>query len=135
MIGITFEFDAKNNVLRVAVDGQVTDSVLLDFYGLASDYTASHPPCRGLWDFSGVTSFDVSSGTMRQLARSSPLTPPGYISVLVAPGDFLFGMARMFQILGEKTRPELHVVHTMEEAYRLLGVKNLEFRSIRPPER
>lgn len=47
--------------------------------------------------------------------------------VLVVPKAIIYGMARMFQILGEKTRPDLHVVRTMDEAYRLLRVESPEF--------
>ncbi|MGA7629472.1 MAG: hypothetical protein WCB11_01815 [Terriglobales bacterium] len=43
------------------------------------------------------------------------------------PQIFIYGLARMFQILGEKSRPELQVVRTMEEAYQLLGVEDPEF--------
>jgi hypothetical protein len=33
----------------------------------------------------------------------------------------------MFQILGEEARPDLHIVHTIEEAYQLLYVQSPEF--------
>jgi hypothetical protein len=33
----------------------------------------------------------------------------------------------MFQVLGEKTRPELHVVRTLEAAYTLLQLESPEF--------
>jgi hypothetical protein len=50
--------------------------------------------------------------------------------VLVIPQIFIYGLARMFQILGEKTRPELQVVRTMDEAYFLLGVESPEFHPV-----
>lgn len=64
-----------------------------------------------------VTKFEVSSNAIRELAQSSPIIPAGYMRVIVAPQDFRYGMMRMFQILSEKTRPDLHVVRTMDEAY------------------
>jgi hypothetical protein len=39
---------------------------------------------------------------------------------------------RMLEILSEKSRPELRVVRTMEEAYRLLGVETPEFKAVAP---
>jgi len=39
-------------------------------------------------------------------------------------------MMRMLQILSEESRPELHVVRTMDEAYRLLLVKSPEFSPV-----
>jgi hypothetical protein len=50
--------------------------------------------------------------------------------VVVAPQDFLFGMMRMLQILSEEARPELHVVRTLDEAYRLLRIESPEFSPI-----
>ena len=50
--------------------------------------------------------------------------------VFVAPKDLIYGMARMFQILGEATRPDLPVVRTMDEAYSLLQVESPEFSPV-----
>lgn len=38
--------------------------------------------------------------------------------------DVGFGMARMFQMLGESTRPLFHVVRTLNEALEALGVES-----------
>ena len=124
------DFDAKNNILRWTLEDEVTDAVLLDFYAVATKYAASHPPCRSIIDFSKVTDFHVSSETVRQVAAAPTALPAQYLRVIVIPSDFIYGMGRMFQILSEKTRPELHVVRTMDEAYRLLHVESPEFGSL-----
>jgi len=49
---------------------------------------------------------------------------------LAIPRDFTYGLARTFQILTQETRPELQVVRTMEEAYRLLEVCSPEFHPL-----
>jgi hypothetical protein len=129
-MGFVLHFDAKNNILRGTLDGPFTDAMLLDYYAAAARYTASHPPCRGLWDFSNVAAkVEVSSDTIRKLVETSPIIPAGCMRV-VAPQDFLFGMMRMLQILSERARPELHVVRTMDEAYLLLRVESAEFNPI-----
>jgi len=129
-MGFVLDFDAKNKILRVTLEGLLTDAILLGSYAAAAGYVASHPPCRGIVDFSGVTNFEVSSAGMQQLAERAPAFPTASMRVLVAPRDVSYGMVRMFQILGEKTRPNLHVVHTMDEAYRLLQVESPEFGPI-----
>ena len=129
-MGFVVEFDAKNNILRGALEGPVTDSLLLSSYEAAARYATSLPPCRGLWDFSQVTSFDLSSDAVRVMATRSPIIASGYIRVVVAPQDLIFGMMRMLEILSEKTRPELHVVRTIAEAYSLLDVKSPEFSAL-----
>jgi len=126
-IGFVMDFDAKNNILRGTLEGRLTDAILLDYYAAAARYTASHPPCRGIWDVSKVTEFELSSDAIRQVARRPPIIATGYMRVIVASQDFPFGMMRMLQILSEKSRPELHVVRTMDEAYRLLVVESPEF--------
>jgi len=129
-VAIVVDFDATNNILRGTLDGRMTGAILLNFYAAATKYMASHPPCRGILDLSGVTEFEVSSNAIRQIAAAPPAFPTGYMRVLVIPKDFIFGLARMFQILGERTRPELQVVRTLDEAYRLLKVESPEFRPV-----
>lgn len=126
-MGFVLDFDARNKVLRVTLEGKLTDAVLLGSYAAAARYVASHPPCRGIVDFSEVTKFEVSSGAMMQLAKSAPAFPTASVRILVAPKDVSFGMARMFQMLGETSRPNLRVVRTMDEACRLLCVESPEF--------
>jgi hypothetical protein len=129
-VSIVVEFDAKNNVLRGTVHGPMTGVILLDFYSAATEYMVCHPPCRGILDFSQVTEFEVSPHAIRQVAAAPPAFPAGYVRVIVVPIDFIFGLARMFQMLGEKTRPDLHVVRTLDEAYRLLQIESPEFRPV-----
>jgi hypothetical protein len=129
-VSIVVEFDAKNNVLRGTVHGPMTGAALLDFYAAATKYMESHPPCRGILDFSQVTEFEVSPHAIRQVAAAPPAFPAGYMRVIVVPIEFIFGLARMFQMLGEKTRPDLHVVRTLDEAYRLLKIESPEFRPV-----
>ncbi|MGB8064450.1 MAG: hypothetical protein WCF26_21355 [Candidatus Sulfotelmatobacter sp.] len=129
-MALVVEFDAKNSILRGTLDGRITGAILLDFYARAAKYMASRPPCRGILDFSNVTDFEVSSAAIRQVAAFPPAFPAGCMRVLVIPREFIYGLARMFQILTEDTRPELRVVRTMDEAYRLLEVSSPEFHPV-----
>jgi hypothetical protein len=126
-VNIVVDFDPKNNILRASLEGAMTGAVLLELYAQATKYLESHPPCRGILDFSQVTDFEVSSNAIKQVAASPAVIPAGYMRVMVIPQIFIYGLARMFQILGERNRPELQVVRTMEEAYALLGVRDPEF--------
>lgn len=129
-MAFTLDFDAKNNILRVTLEGRVTDAILVECYAAVARYMATHQPCPMLADNSAVTKFEVSTGTMQELAESAPALPTRYMRVFVAPEDSVYGMARMFQMLGEKKRPNLHVVRTLDEAYSLLRVESPEFRAI-----
>ena len=81
-MSIVVEFDATNNILRGTLEGRMTGAILLEFYAAATKYMASHPPCRGILDFSEVTEFEVSSDAIRHVAAAPPAFPTGYTRVL-----------------------------------------------------
>ena len=125
-----FEFDTGNRILPGTLEGRITDAEVGEIYRLMSRYVASLNPAAGIFDASGVASFDVSTDTIQYLAACDPPFPPGKPRYIVAPADFLFGMARMFQILGEEKRQDLRVVHSAEEVYRELGVASVCFHRV-----
>ena len=126
-----FEFDSTNRILFCRFEGRVTDEGLTNFYRMAPEYVASLNPRAGLVDLSAVTSFDVTVHTIRQLAWSDPIMPqtsqPRFI---VAVSFHIFGMARMFEFEGEATRPNLHVVRSLDEAWAVLGVQGPKFEPV-----
>jgi hypothetical protein len=126
-MGFVMDFDAKNNILRVTIEGLLTDAILLDGYAAMRKFISDRPPCRSIVDTSAVTKFEVSSNAVKQLAAGPSLSLTASMRISVAPKDLVYGMARMFQILTEKTRPNFHPVRSMDEAYRLLRVESPEF--------
>ncbi|MFZ0735682.1 MAG: hypothetical protein WBL70_20355 [Candidatus Acidiferrales bacterium] len=118
-----FEFNSTLGILRGRLEGQITDEGLREFYRTAAEYVALLDPRAGVTDFSGVSSFDVSVQTIRGLAMSAPAMPKtSRPRVIVASASHIYGMARMFEEVGEATRPNLHVVRTTGEAWAILGV-------------
>ncbi len=126
-MAFVIEFDARNNILRLTLEGYVSDAILMDAYAAVARCAASRPACRGIVDITGVTKFDVSSHVVRQLAGTAPAIPAPQMRIFVAPSPVVYGMARMFQTLGEETRSNLHIVRTLDEAYRLLEVESPQF--------
>ena len=59
---------------------------------------------------------------------------PSRLVVFVAPSPDLFGMARIFELQGAETRPNLHVVRTTAEAYQVLNIQNPLFAPVTPEE-
>ncbi|HYL94010.1 MAG TPA: hypothetical protein VEW69_12740, partial [Alphaproteobacteria bacterium] len=108
----TFEFDAKNKILRGYFRGSVTDQIVIEFYGRTYDFVARYDARAVLTDLTDVTTFDVSAATVQSLARRlpAPSNNPDFVRIIVASDPHVFGMVRMFQILGDQTRPLLHVV-------------------------
>jgi hypothetical protein len=129
-VPVVVDFDAKNNILRGTLTGQMTGAKLVAFHEITARFMATHPPCRGILDFSSVTGFELSGTAIRKVAAAPPAFPKGYMRILVIPKELVYGMARMFQILTERTRPELQVVRTLQDAYLLLKVESPEFEPI-----
>jgi hypothetical protein len=126
-MGFVMDFDPTNNILRLTVEGRLTGAMLHGGYEAVTRYVVSHSPSRGILDLSRVTEVEVSSDAIRQLTKLPPAFPTGYMRIVVAPRLFVYALCRMFQILGEETRPDLHVVRSTGEAYRLLCVQSAEF--------
>jgi hypothetical protein len=126
-----FDFEYTHHVLCCTFKGRITDRDLRQFHHDARRVVQRIDPHVAIVNFRPVTAFDVSSGAMRSLARSEPLMPdktrPRFI---VAPADLTFGMSRMYQIVGEITRPDLHVVRTRQEALSAIGLEDTKFQKI-----
>jgi hypothetical protein len=124
-----FDFDTANHVLRGRFQGAVTDEILKEFYAVSGEYVARTAPRATVTDFLTVTSFDVSPETIRHLASLPPaLSDPNCPRFIVADTPQIFGLARMFELQGQNTRPNLHVVRTMKEVCVILGVPELNFQ-------
>ena len=125
-----FEFEPVQRVLRCTMSGHVNDRELLECHGKAVRYVQQTDPATVIVDLTPVDSIDISPATVQGLARSDPAFHPSRPKFIVAPTDHLFGMSRMYQLIGERTRPRLQVVRSLDEAYLALGVKDLHFQPI-----
>jgi hypothetical protein len=126
-----FEFDSTHRILRCRLEGRVTDEELREYYRDLEKYSLQQDPLSGILDMSAITTFDVSPDTIRQLAKSPPAMPnPGRPRVLIATSPNVFGIARMFEMQGQETRPNLHVVRSEKEALAILGVTGTKFEAI-----
>ena len=124
-------YDPTNRILRARFEGCVTEDELKEVYRLGQAQVPRIDPHAGITDFSDVTTLAFSPETIYELATSTPIMPdPSRPVVFVAPTPHIFGMARMFEILGGETRPNLHVVRSLEEAYAVLDVREPQFEPI-----
>lgn len=126
-----FDFDPIYRIARFRLEGHISDENLREYYAAATRFAALTNPAAGLFDASGVTSLDVSPKTVHELASLPPnIADQRLPRVVIAPSPAVFGMVRMFEMLGERTRPNLHVVHTEREALAILGVVNPRFEPV-----
>lgn len=126
-----FDFDLTNGILRCRLSGPVTDEVLQEFFQVGSRQAVRTRPTAGVVDLSEVTSLEVASETIRQIAKSAPvLNNPELRRVIIAPTPHLYGMMRMFATQGEEIRPNLHVVRSEKEAWAILVVQDPQFKPL-----
>jgi hypothetical protein len=124
----TFDFDWKHRILRCRFRGRVTDEELREFYRAGYKHAFRTRPRAGLVDMSEITLFDVSPQAIRELAKSAPIIPdPHHVRVIIAPSPDTYGIARMFELQAEETRPNLYVVRSEREAWAILAVQNPRF--------
>jgi hypothetical protein len=131
-MAVRFEFDSTNKLLVARLDGRLTDKSLKEFYEAVRKHATATDARMGIADFSAVTEFDVSSQMIRELAGREPAVPDATLRprTIAAPQKFAYGMFRMFQLLGETTRPLLTVVHTMDEALAQFGIRSTQLEPL-----
>lgn len=136
-MAIRFDFDEVQRILLARVDGVLTEELLTDVYRAIHQHSVETDARAGIFDFTSVTEFQISAEFVRRLARSEPAMPDVQRkpSMVIAPEMLAFGLARMFQIMGEESRPLFSVVRTMEEALAVLRVKRTDFKPIEPGNR
>ena len=101
-----FEFDSANRILRGRFEGQMDDSSLMAFYEDIVKHVAKTGPRFVIHDLSGVDRVNISVSVIHTLANSQPaVRDPVIPRFIVAPTPYIFGMSRMFQLVGERRDP------------------------------
>jgi hypothetical protein len=128
-MGFRFEFDPGNKVLLVRVEGRLTDELLAETQRAIRTNSVATDARAGIFDFSSVTEVALSTAYLQKLAREEPamIDATRRPRIIVAPTAVIFGLSRMFQMLGESTRPLLEVVRTLDEALAALGIQSPGF--------
>ena len=115
----------KTKIQLIRVAGRLTDKSLAALYKTSREYSAAS---FSIVDFSAVTDFAVSCRFIRKLAnQKAAMADTNSLLFIVAPQPYIYGLCRMFQILGEGTSPLLQIVHTLDEAFVAMGIKPPQF--------
>jgi len=117
---VVLKIDPQRKVVYSAFYGKITDAELLDHKkAIASDPDFS-PQFDDIVDFSDVTFSAISEETIAALAANPTLFSKSVRHIVVAPDAVMFHLGRKFKELAQSSRPNLFVVKTRAEAYRLL---------------
>src|ERR1039458_98949 len=126
-----FEFDQVHRILLVRFEGRVTEELIAECHRATPKYSTTTGARACILDFSSATELALSADFLHALALE-PVLPAGLLRhcFIIAPTAYEFGLARMFQIEGEHTRPLLEVLHAMNEALAALGVQSPHFEPL-----
>ncbi len=126
-----FEFDQNHRILLIVVSGEYTDEEQLSINADIRRHAMALKPLAGIGDMSGITACLVTPASVQIAARESSPYEAGVKRFLVAPGDHVFGMSRMYQMTAkEKSRAAMRIVRTRDEALEELGVSDVVFEPV-----
>jgi len=117
-----FEYDAELKLLLITFTGEVGNADLVNAFRVGRKLTASHAIERGILDGTQVQAFQATAELVQSLAHHPPMFPEDTDRCIVVEQDFLFGMARMYQMLAGESRDRLRVVRSMADAYAYLKI-------------
>lgn len=118
------DLDPANSVIRLTVRAKImTPEIAEEIYLCLSRLGSDGGPYAAIYDLSGVRSTTLPTDMVRKYARRTPAIPEGRTHVVVGTEPSIYGLARLFQICRELIGSKFEVVHTMEEAYEIIGVR------------
>jgi hypothetical protein len=121
---IEAKVDEGRGLVEIVVAGEVTESELSEAVDRYFSESWSALPL-GLLDLREVVTADISTPLVREAAiraehRVDPRVGKGKFAIIAAR-DFLFGMARMYEILRDDSPVEVRVFRDRHEAELWLG--------------
>ena len=124
----TCEFDHLNRISLIRVRGSLADESLAGLYDACNKYSTDTDASVSIVDLSSVSEFSLSCESIRRLADRIPVKgDASRRCFIVAPEGHVYGLSRMFQLLGEVRRPLLQIVHTLGEALVAIGIPSPHF--------
>jgi hypothetical protein len=122
------DLDPAHSVIRLTVTAEiVTLELAEDIYRHLSEVTSQGGPYAAIFDLSEVRKSTIPAEAIRSFALRAPAVPEGRTRVEVAKEPSVYGLARMFQLYRDFMGEQYQVVHSLEEAYDMIGVHPEDF--------
>ena len=123
-MSVQLTIEVSQQLVICTFTGELSDADLLGVRSLIRSHPEFNASFSEILDFSGVTVVNVSTSAIQHGSERESNFSLTSKHVLVAPQNVVFGLARMSQVFAEKARPNVHVVRTIEEARKFLGLEN-----------
>jgi hypothetical protein len=126
------DLDPGHSVIRLTVTAEIMTLELAKeihtrLSCLSSRGGPSGGPYSAIFDLSAVKDTTIPVDVVRGYGRRSSSVPMGRKHVVVGAAPAIFGLSRVFQMCGEAVGKEHEVVHTLEEAYKIVGAQPEDF--------
>ena len=122
------DFSHKQNCFRLTVTKEImTLKTAEQIHHRLKMLSLCGGPYSAIFDLSAVKETLIPVDVVRGYGRRAPSVPTGKAHVVVGKAPAIFGLARIFQMCGESVGKEHEVVHTLEEAYKIVGVQPEDF--------
>ena len=115
----SFSIDLARRMVYSRGWGVLVDSDLRQTQRGLRETAGFEPDFSQLYDFSGVTEVRITGDGLRELSRQSPFHKEARRAIVV-DSEVAFGMARMFQISGDRETSEFQIFRDREIALRWL---------------
>jgi len=115
--------DVKNGIVYSSFEGALNDNDILAHRDVLKTHPDFNPQFSEIVDFTEVKQLRVTVGLINSMAKSDSLYNPESRHAVIAPHDVTYGVARLYQMLAQDTRPNVAVVRSMAEARRFVGIE------------
>jgi len=121
---ISFEIDFSQRLKRAVFNGVITEEVLFHSYEKLLSEPDYDPTLNDLVDMRAVERLEASSKSVRRLVElfSQPELMSTNKLAIVAPESYIFGIARMYEIMSSETTEQIQVFRDMKDAENWLGI-------------
>lgn len=123
-MGVQVTVEVAQRVVITTFTGAIDDDDILSVLALIRSHPDFDASFSEILDFSEITVASLSTSAIELASQRASNFDLTSMHIIVAPRDFLFGLARMSQALADETRPNVIVVRTVDEARKFLARRN-----------
>ena len=128
MTGYQIDFCPAHDCIRLTVTAEiVTLELAEDIYKRLEQISSIGGPYATIYDLTIVKDTTIPVERIKGYARRDPSVPMGRPHVIVGEAPTIYGLACLFQMCREVLYEHFDVVHTLEEAYKIVGVTPEDF--------
>ena len=120
---VVLKIDLHRRIVYSAFYGKITDAEVAGHRSAIASDPDFNSAFNEIVDFSAVTEASLSEKTLAAMAANPSLFRESALHIIVAPNEKLFQIASRFKDFAHSSRPNLFVVRSRDEAYKLLPAR------------